>query len=166
MPTLRSGDAQLFYELTGSGPDVILLHPFPLSHHFWTPVAEQLSSLYRLVLPDLRAHGDSELGDGPATMQKLAGDLAILCRELRIQRPSSWAFPSAAIFCSSSGGSIASRSRPWSGEHARRRRNRREQSRSPGQCRQGFTRGHRRLHRGDAAQGVVAHHADQSPRHR
>ena len=86
MPTLRSGDAQLFYELTGSGPDVILLHPFPLSHHFWPPVAEQLSSLYRLVLPDLRAHGDSELGDGPATMQKLAGDLAILCRELRIQR--------------------------------------------------------------------------------
>ncbi len=86
MPTLRSGDAELFYELSGTGPDVVLLHPFPLNHDFWTPVAEQLSTRYRLVLPDLRAHGDSELGDGPATMQKLAGDLALLCRELRIQR--------------------------------------------------------------------------------
>lgn len=86
MPTLRSGDAQLFYEVTGNGPNVVLLHPFPLNHHFWTPVAEILSPRYRLIIPDLRAHGDSELGEGPATMQKLADDLAFLCREERIQR--------------------------------------------------------------------------------
>ena len=81
MPTLHSGDAGLFYEVAGSGPDVVLLHPFPLNHRFWAPIAEQLSTRYRVILPDLRAHGDSELGDGPATMQKLAEDLARLCRE-------------------------------------------------------------------------------------
>jgi pimeloyl-ACP methyl ester carboxylesterase len=86
MPTLRSADAQLFYQVTGNGPDVVLLHPFPLNHSFWTPVAEILSTGYRLILPDLRAHGESELGDGPATMQKLADDLALLCREERMQR--------------------------------------------------------------------------------
>ncbi len=84
MPTFRSGDAQLFYEIAGSGPDVVLLHPFPLNRRFWDPVADQLSARYRVLLPDLRAHGDSELGDGPATMQKLADDLARLCREERI----------------------------------------------------------------------------------
>ena len=86
MPTLRSGDAQLFYEITGSGPDVVLLHPFPLNHHFWDGITDQLSSRYRIVLPDLRAHGDSDAGDGPVTMQKLADDLDRLCRELEITR--------------------------------------------------------------------------------
>ncbi|HKD85190.1 MAG TPA: alpha/beta fold hydrolase [Terriglobales bacterium] len=81
MPTLRTSDAQLFYEVNGNGPDIVLLHPFPLNHSFWTRAAEQLSTRYRLILPDLRAHGDSEQGDGPVTMQKLAADLAALCRE-------------------------------------------------------------------------------------
>lgn len=81
MPTLRSSDAQLFYEIIGSGPDVILLHPFPLNHNFWNGVVPHLSSRYRVILPDLRGHGDSELGEGEATMEKMAADLAKLCRE-------------------------------------------------------------------------------------
>jgi 3-oxoadipate enol-lactonase len=87
MPTLRSSDAQLYYEITGSGPDVVLLHPFPLNHNFWPAVTDQLSARYRVIIPDLRAHGDSELGDGPASMEKLAEDLALLCREERVTRP-------------------------------------------------------------------------------
>ena len=86
MATLRSGDAQLFYETTGSGPDVVLLHPFPLNHHFWDAIVPQLSTRYRVVLPDLRAHGDSDAGDGPVSMTKLADDLDRLCRELDITR--------------------------------------------------------------------------------
>ena len=86
MSTFRSGDAQLSYEIAGSGPDVVLLHPFPLNRHFWDSLTAQLSTRYRVVLPDLRAHGDSELGEGPATMQKLADDLAGLCREENIRK--------------------------------------------------------------------------------
>ena len=86
MATFRSSDAQLSYEVAGNGPDVVLLHPFPLNHNFWKEVAEQLATRYRLILPELRAHGDSELGNGPATMQKLADDLAALCREIRMTK--------------------------------------------------------------------------------
>jgi len=84
--TYRSGDGQLAYEVTGSGPDVVLLHPFPLHHHFWDGVLDQLAARYRLFLPDLRAHGDSEAGEGPVTMQKLADDLDRLCREFEVAR--------------------------------------------------------------------------------
>ena len=44
MPIFRSGDAQLSYEVVGNGPDVVLLHPFPLNRHFWDPVAAQLNT--------------------------------------------------------------------------------------------------------------------------
>ena len=34
MTTIRSSDAQLYYEVIGDGPTVVLLHPFPLNHNF------------------------------------------------------------------------------------------------------------------------------------
>ncbi|HTT21268.1 MAG TPA: alpha/beta fold hydrolase [Candidatus Sulfotelmatobacter sp.] len=73
---LRSDDAEIVHWIMGDGPSVVLLHPFPANHEFWIPVAEELSSRYRLILPDLRGHGESEVGEGPATMAKHAADLA------------------------------------------------------------------------------------------
>lgn len=75
MQRIRSGDAEIAYEVIGSGPAVVLLHPFPVHHGFWKLVAQDLSSRYRLLIPDLRGHGESETGDGPATMAKHAADL-------------------------------------------------------------------------------------------
>ena len=75
MQTLRSNDAEIAYEVRGRGPAVVLLHPFPTNHEFWHPVAAALESSYRLILPDLRGHGASEVGDGPASMQKQANDV-------------------------------------------------------------------------------------------
>jgi 3-oxoadipate enol-lactonase len=72
---ISSGDAEIAYEVLGEGPPVVLLHPFPAHHEFWLPVARTLVSRYRLILPDLRGHGDSGVGEGPATMEKHAADL-------------------------------------------------------------------------------------------
>ena len=75
MPHITSADAEIFYEVIGSGPPVVLLHPFPANHDLWKPAAQALISRYRVILPDLRGHGDSGLGDGPAVMEKHAEDL-------------------------------------------------------------------------------------------
>jgi len=83
---LRSGDAEIAYWTIGDGPPVVLLHPFPASHEFWIPVADALSSRYRLSLPDLRGHGESEIGDGPATMEKLAADVVRIMDDADIGR--------------------------------------------------------------------------------
>ncbi len=76
MERLRSDDAEICYEIRGNGAPVVLLHPFPCNHEFWNPVAAALDSRYRLILPDLRGHGESEIGEGPALMGKHAGDVA------------------------------------------------------------------------------------------
>ena len=70
---LSSDDAQIFYTVLGDGPPVVLLHPFPANHKVWLPAAELLAGRYRLILPDLRGHGQS--GAGPAIMEKHASDL-------------------------------------------------------------------------------------------
>jgi 3-oxoadipate enol-lactonase len=83
---LRSGDAELFYEVRGAGFPVVLLHPFPVTHAFWLPLAPMLSSRYRLLLPELRAHGRSGIGQSAATMAKYAEDLGQLLKAESIKR--------------------------------------------------------------------------------
>jgi 3-oxoadipate enol-lactonase len=84
--SVKSGDAEIFYWSLGDGPAVVVLHPFPVHHEFWMPVAEMLSSRYRVVFPDLRGHGDSSIGDGLATMEKHAADLRSVMDDAGIGR--------------------------------------------------------------------------------
>ncbi|MHB8689832.1 MAG: alpha/beta fold hydrolase [Solirubrobacteraceae bacterium] len=52
--------ARIAYRETGTGPALTLLHSLGLSHREWEPIAAALSARFRLVLPDLPLHGDSE----------------------------------------------------------------------------------------------------------
>jgi len=76
MATIKSDDAEITYQVMGQGPPIVLLHPFPVNHELWLPAAQALVSRYRVILPDLRGHGASGVGEGPATMEKHAADLA------------------------------------------------------------------------------------------
>jgi len=75
MSQIKSDDAEIVYEVMGSGAPVVLLHPFPANREFWKPAAQALASRYKLIMPDLRGHGDSGIGEGPAFMGKHAADL-------------------------------------------------------------------------------------------
>jgi 3-oxoadipate enol-lactonase len=86
MEKIVSDDAEIFYDVAGSGPTIVLLHPFPANHEFWLPVSRFLSSQYRLLMPDLRGHGESSLGNGPATMQKHASDVALVMDAAGVDR--------------------------------------------------------------------------------
>jgi 3-oxoadipate enol-lactonase len=86
MPRIKSDDAEISYHVLGDGPPIVLLHPFPANHEFWLPASQSLLTRYRLILPDLRGHGDSGLGDGPATMQKHAADIVRVMDDAQISR--------------------------------------------------------------------------------
>lgn len=83
---VKSGDADIVYWVLGEGAPVVLLHPFPANHEFWLPVAEPLAMRFRIILPDLRGHGDSGIGEGPATMAKHAADLACMMDDADVGR--------------------------------------------------------------------------------
>jgi pimeloyl-ACP methyl ester carboxylesterase len=52
--------ARVAYRELGAGPPLALLHSGLLSHKEWEPAVEQLADRFRVVLPDLPLHGDSE----------------------------------------------------------------------------------------------------------
>src|SRR3712207_1675267 len=56
----HSDGARIAYREAGTGPPLALLHSAGLSHREFEPLVEELSDRFRLVLPDLPLHGDSE----------------------------------------------------------------------------------------------------------
>src|SRR5215472_6711490 len=86
MNRIRSGNAEIVYSVMGDGPPVVLLHPFPVNHELMVPAAQPVASRYRVILPDLRGHGESEAGAGPATMEKHAADLVRILDDADVGR--------------------------------------------------------------------------------
>jgi len=86
MQRIQSGDAEIAYWVFGDGPPVVLLHPFPAHHGFWGPAAQLLASRYKILIPDLRGHGESEIGEGPATMAKHAADIERVLNDAEVGR--------------------------------------------------------------------------------
>jgi pimeloyl-ACP methyl ester carboxylesterase len=80
--------ARVAYRETGTGPPLVLLHSLGLSHREWEPVVASLSGRFRLVLPDLPLHGDSEdRPRHPYTPQWLFEVVAGFCAEAAGPRP-------------------------------------------------------------------------------
>lgn len=52
--------ARVAYREVGTGPPLALVHSGLLSHKEWEPAVAQLADRFRVVLPDLPLHGDSE----------------------------------------------------------------------------------------------------------
>lgn len=80
--------ARVAYREAGAGPALALLHSLGLSHREWEPVVEPLSQRFRVVLPDLPLHGDSEdRPRHPYTPEWLAEVVAGFCAEVLGPRP-------------------------------------------------------------------------------
>jgi pimeloyl-ACP methyl ester carboxylesterase len=80
--------ARIAYREVGTGPPLILLHSAGLSHREFEPAVEGLAHRFRLVLPDLPAHGDSEdRPRHPYTFDWLAETVASFCTEVGGRRP-------------------------------------------------------------------------------
>jgi pimeloyl-ACP methyl ester carboxylesterase len=80
--------ARVAYRETGAGPALALLHSLGLSHREWEPVVTPLAERFRVLLPDLPLHGDSEdRPRHPYTADWLAEVMAGFCREAAGPRP-------------------------------------------------------------------------------
>ncbi|MBA3808123.1 MAG: alpha/beta hydrolase [Solirubrobacterales bacterium] len=84
----HSDGARVAYREFGAGPPLALLHSGFLSHKEWEPVVEHLCDRFRVVLPDLPLHGDSEdRPRHPYTLDWFAEVLGGFCDEVLGPKP-------------------------------------------------------------------------------
>ena len=77
----------LAYDDDGPGPVVVLLHGFPLDRTMWESQQATLGSLYRVIAPDLRGHGQSAAPEGVYTIDAMADDVVELLDALGLREP-------------------------------------------------------------------------------
>jgi pimeloyl-ACP methyl ester carboxylesterase len=80
--------ARVAYREIGTGPPLALLHSGLLSHKEWEPAVGELADRFRVVLPDLPLHGDSEHRPRhPYTLDWFAEVISGFCAEVLGPRP-------------------------------------------------------------------------------
>jgi len=92
-----SHGTRLSFRDSGAGLPLVFLHPTPLDGDYWRPLTEDLAGV-RAIIPDLRGHGQSALGenlpvggfagvpDAPVlTMAQLADDVVALLDHLNVK---------------------------------------------------------------------------------
>jgi pimeloyl-ACP methyl ester carboxylesterase len=93
---MEIGDGEIYYEATGEGPVLVLIHGGWIDRRMWAPQIEALSRDFRVLCYDVRGHGLSTHATAQSSSHE---DLAELLTRLGIER--------AAVMGLSLGGFIA-----------------------------------------------------------
>jgi pimeloyl-ACP methyl ester carboxylesterase len=80
MPKIDRDGIKIHYEVHGSGPALLLTHGYSSTSAMWQGQIEALSKNHKLVLWDMRGHGQSDYPDDPAAYSEAltVGDMAAL----------------------------------------------------------------------------------------
>lgn len=83
---LRINNIEMAYTDTGAGRPLVLIHGYPFNRSLWNDQIPALSDSHRIIAPDLRGFGETEVSLEPSTMSLLAADVAALMDHLEIPR--------------------------------------------------------------------------------
>jgi pimeloyl-ACP methyl ester carboxylesterase len=80
MPKLNRDGVNIYYEIHGSGPPLLLTHGYSSTSAMWQGQIEALSQHHTLILWDMRGHGQSDYPDDPLAYSEAltVGDIAAL----------------------------------------------------------------------------------------
>jgi len=75
-------DIDMFFTVRGSGRPVYLLHGLALDHSIWLEMVDYYADQAQFIIPDLRGHGCTPLGNADASLEQLASDVIQLADHL------------------------------------------------------------------------------------
>ena len=86
MPELTTRGQTLYYEVSGHGEPLVLIHSFLCSLEMWRPQIELLSQSHRVIAVDLRGHGKSA-ASLPHSLYDLVDDVMAVLDFEGVQTP-------------------------------------------------------------------------------
>ncbi|MEM1432490.1 MAG: alpha/beta fold hydrolase [Pseudomonadota bacterium] len=88
MPTFDSGGTNIYYEVHGEGPPVLLTHGYSATAQMWRPQLEALGRSHQLIVWDIRGHGHSAVPADPSELTEAhaVADMTRLLDHLGIER--------------------------------------------------------------------------------
>ncbi len=86
MPVTELDSFRCYFEDTGQGWPLVFLHGFSLDHRMWQPQVSFFRDDYRVICPDARGHGRSEVTSTGYSRADRVEDLADLVNSLGIER--------------------------------------------------------------------------------
>lgn len=84
MAYLDREGVQIYYEVTGTGDPIVLIHGLGSSTRDWEPQVSYFAPRYQVVTVDLRGHGRSARPPGPYSIALFAADVAAVIKTLGI----------------------------------------------------------------------------------
>lgn len=94
---VRTDGATIAYRDLGQGTPLLLLHGFGETGRTWDPLVGELGRRYRLIIPDLRGHGDSSNPLPYFTHRDAAADVFGLLDQLGVDQTNAVGFSSGAM---------------------------------------------------------------------
>src|SRR6266536_701439 len=82
MPFQTINNVSPYYETTGGGEPLVMVHGSWGDHHNWAPVVPLLSQSFQVMTFDRRGHSQSQTGSGQGSFAEDADDLAALIEQL------------------------------------------------------------------------------------
>ncbi len=79
-------DYKIRYKDSGQGPVILLLHGYLESLKVWNGMVDELKQDFRLIVPDLPGHGQSEVSENVQTMDSMAEAIKHLLVHLQIDK--------------------------------------------------------------------------------
>lgn len=86
MSSIRVNDIDIAYAEHGQGEPLLLIHGGMISGAEFQPQIAPFSAKYRLIVPDVRGHGESGRGGYPYSIRQWADDMAALLDALGIEQ--------------------------------------------------------------------------------
>lgn len=84
MPKKRIGDIDMYYEITGEGEPLVLIHGLGSSSRDWERQVPFFSKKYQVITLDIRGHGKTDKPKGPYSVPMFAKDVVELLKLLNI----------------------------------------------------------------------------------
>ena len=86
MPKARIDDIEIYYEIHGSGPPVLLVAGLGGEGAYWHPQIAPLSQHFQVIVHDHRGTGQSTASNAKVSVERMAKDLVGLMDALNIER--------------------------------------------------------------------------------